>query len=467
MSGHFSGDPGPSTGTGELSATQHDLREVSRRRFLGYLAAAGVSAEVLAACSDNAGPVAGSDPAPTQAAPGTTPTTGAPPSSAASTVPEITTTTEELAPILTDVPSDRVLVVIDMQGGNDGLSTVVPAGDDRYYDLRRTLSHNEDELLAVDANVALHPALGRLHERGVAVVEGVGPIDGELSHFSMEARWQQGDVDGRTAQTTGFLGRVVDLLADGSPVTGLSMAGPTPHLLDRSNSTLALGGHREIRFLARPDWEAPELFRRELATLGNTGDERIDLVADGYRRVLALADDIADAPQSDLPDSDPMLADGGDLGEQLNMAADAISANMGIRVVYAKFGNFDTHSDHRYRHDVLMKQFDAAVDGFLRRMESAGLADRVAVATISEFGRRAGESSGGGLDHGVASAAMVINGPPAGRYGIPSPLDDLDIRGNLRTTVGFDRYLGSLAQEWLGVRASAVLPNNPEVLGFA
>jgi uncharacterized protein (DUF1501 family) len=112
-----------------------------------------------------------------------------------------------------------------------------------------------------------------------------------------------------------------------------------------------------------------------------------------------------------------------------------------------------------------MQQFDAAVEGFLQEIETAGMLDRVLVATTSEFGRRVREN-GSGLDHGSASSMLLIGPVRPGRHGEPSPLDDLDGNGNLKTTVPLDRYLASLAQEWMGIEAASVLPDSPQPIGL-
>ena len=177
---------------------------------------------------------------------------------------------------------------------------------------------------------------------------------------------------------------------------------------------------------------------------------------------------VGDSMNSDIDRIDrdsPMVRDGGRLGRQLAMAAEVIKADVGVRIVHAQLGGFDTHESHAGRHNRLMEQFDGAVDGFLQEIEAVGMLDRVLVATTSEFGRRV-RQNGSGLDHGAASAMLMVGPIKAGRLGEPSPLGDLDRNDNLKTTVSFDRYLASLAQEWLGVDAAAVLPNEPQPIGI-
>jgi len=134
-------------------------------------------------------------------------------------------------------------------------------------------------------------------------------------------------------------------------------------------------------------------------------------------------------------------------------------------LVYVKTGDFDTHANHQYRQEENLNRVDAAIAGFCQRADDFGFGDKVLVATVSEFGRRVGESDGG-LDHGSASTMLLAGPVKDQRVGERPSLTDLDEDGNLRVTTSFDRYLATLAQEWLGIEAASVLPGEPEPLGI-
>ncbi len=374
----------------------------------------------------------------------------------------------------------RVLVIVDLQGGNDGLSTLVPAGDPRYYDYRPDLAVPDEDVLALDDEVGLHPALARLHRRGITTVEGVGPIDGDLSHFAMTERWERGDVTGANHLRTGFLGRLADALDDGSPLVGVSMAGPSPHLLADQAATMSLAGPDDLWFLMPDDWVDIAAFQqgwsRQMALAGAEPGARaddsettrlLDAAAGSYRELQQLAVSLdkgrSDDDDEELDWESPMLSDGGQLGHSLYHAADLIAADLGVRVLYTADGSYDTHQGHNWQQQDNLSRLDAAVDGFLDRAEELGFADRVLVATISEFGRRVPENDDG-LDHGAASTMLLAGAVENRRLGERSPLDDLDEDDNLRVNIGFDRYLAGLAEGWLGVEASSVLPGQPEPL---
>jgi len=359
--------------------------------------------------------------------------------------------------------------VVDLRGGNDGLSTLAPIDDPILNDLRPRLALDPEQILALDDQVGLHPAMTRLHGRGLTTVEGVGPTDGDLSHFAMTERWQRGDVAGSAGLRNGFLGRLTDALDVGSPLTGVSVAGPTPHLLTDRASTMALDGPGSLWFLEPDHWFEVDAYRTGVdrlaeATWPGDGGRQAKLlgsVSSSYGQLLDLATDLSPLDEDEIDWDQPMLSDGGALGHGLYLAADLVAADVGVRVVYAADGDYDTHQGHEWRQQDNLGRLDAAVGGFLDRADELGFGDRVLVATVSEFGRRVAENDDG-LDHGAAST-MLVAGPVADqRLGDRPPLDDLDDDGNLRVTVGFDRYLGALSEQWLGVEAASVLPGEPQ-----
>ncbi len=364
--------------------------------------------------------------------------------------------------LLVPAPVDqRVLVLIDFAGGNDGTSMVVPYGSNVYYDQRPNLAIAQEDVLAIDAEVGLAPGLARLHQRQFATVEGVGPIDGSLSHFEMQDRWAQGDMLGQGGQRAGFLARLSDRVNVGGAVTGLSVAGHTPRLEASESSTLALSNLNQLRVLTDDEWIYP-YYRSAVRSFG--GGPMSTTMSESWNALFRVGDSMSS--DIDRVDGDTlMVREGGGLGRQLAMAAEMVKADVGVRVIHAQHGGFDTHEGHVGRHNNLMQQFDAAVEGFVQEIEAAGMADRVLVATSSEFGRRL-RQNGSGLDHGSASSMLLVGPIRSGRLGDPSPLNDLDRNDNLKTTVAFDRYLGALAQEWLGVEAGSVLPNAPVPIGL-
>lgn len=371
----------------------------------------------------------------------------------------------------TEGTDHRTLVVIELSGGNDGLSTLVPHGVPGYYDLRTTTAVTADELLGFDDETGLHPSLARIGARGLAVVQGVGSWRPDGSHFEMMRRWWAGDNEGTAGHTTGFLGRLADAVGDpAAPAVALTIGSANhPALISRRVSTLALPSADATGYLvgAGPDDILQSSFQRALQAFGAAPVDDGSVLGRLRRvgqRTIAFAeaiDGLADGEE----DADAVEYPGSTLGEGLRLAADLVAADNGVRIIHVPMGaDFDTHDDHLGRCAALLDEFDAAVDAFLTDLDRRGLAGSVLVMTTSEFGRRARDNGSSGLDHGTASMAMLLGPVGTGRFGAMPSLLDLDDDDNLVATVGLDSYYATVAEGWFGVPASEVLSGRPEIL---
>ncbi len=428
----------------------------TRRQVLGGLAlgaGAGAASWVIArGGAPTATPAVGPDPS-------LAPVAGGGPAPEAALAPGLTAL-DSLPGQLTPAPvEERILVVIELDGGNDGLSTVVPASTGRYYDLRPRMSVKPEDVLPLDDEVGLHPMLTGLFGRQKAVVEGVGPVDGSLSHFEMAARWETGDPTGGNNLRSGFLARLADALDTGQGTVGLSVAGFTPRFHNAKSPTLSIDSLDQLSVLTEDQWIYPQ-YRRTVA--GITGGPMASRLAASWQQLLEIGKALPNEVTK-LDKADPMVTDGGELGVGLATAAQLLEADIGVRIVHARLAGFDTHDGFEWKYPDLMTKLNVAVDGFLARMHALGWANRVLVATTSEFGRRV-RQNGSGFDHGAASTMLLFGPVLPGRYGQAPSLDDLDANGNLKVAVPFDVYLATLAQTWLGVEAASVLPTAPEVL---
>ncbi|MGI9597892.1 MAG: DUF1501 domain-containing protein, partial [Acidimicrobiales bacterium] len=192
--------------------------------------------------------------------------------------------------LLNAAPVDqRVLVLIEFQGGNDGLSMVVPYGSSAYYERRPRLAIPAEAVLPIDDQVGLAPSLARLHQRQLTTVEGVGPVDGVLSHFEMVERWELGDMRGVGGQRAGILARMADAVDAGGAVTGLSVAGHTPRLDASNSSTLALNDFNQLRVLTQDDWIYPR-YRSAVRSFG--GGPMSTVITDSWTKLFNVGDSI-------------------------------------------------------------------------------------------------------------------------------------------------------------------------------
>jgi uncharacterized protein (DUF1501 family) len=365
---------------------------------------------------------------------------------------------------------DRLLLVLELEGGNDGLNTVIPLDDERYARARPKLAAVRHGAHALGSGFGLHPGLAGLHARlaagTAAIVHGVGYQPPDRSHFRSRDIWHTGDpahvrVD---RGTTGWLGRAADLLAAGgaglpaASVGGLevplllqSRAVVVPSLARVEDYQLLVAGNRDDRRAAVLD------LLRERA-----GD---DLAAFAARTAAAAASAAEDfraalrryAPRADYPESE--------LGRHLQLVAQLAVAGFGTRIVHVAQSGYDTHARQLPAHDGLLRQLDQAVSAFLTDLDAHGRSEQTVVFVHSEFGRRVAENGSQGTDHGAAAPVVLCGGGVAGGlHGTPSDLDRL-VDGDVEATTDF-RSLYADVLHWLGLPPAAVLGAGPAPLGL-
>ena len=359
----------------------------------------------------------------------------------------------------------RLLVVVEMDGGNDGLSMLVPYGMGNYYDLRRSTAIAESEVLALDDEVGFNAGLRNVYARGAAVLQGVGTSAPDGSHFEMMARWWSGSPTPSTIADSGFLGRLADAIGDpAAAAVALSIGtGAHPAIAARSVSTLSIPDAYAAGYVTGAGDDDP--FRRTFQNAfarfadGSGGSDLEQRMRSLRSRSVAFAETIGDLDQHEdgatggYPDSG--------LGNGLRLAAQLFQRETGVRIVHVPMQvDFDTHDDHNGRYTAMMEGFDAATEAFFVDLEEKGLTDRVLLMTTSEFGRTARDNDSGGLDHGTASNVLLMGPVNQGRFGEHPSLTELDGNDDLIATVEFDQYYATVAEGWFGVPASDVLDGN-------
>ncbi|MEZ5218048.1 MAG: DUF1501 domain-containing protein [Ilumatobacteraceae bacterium] len=367
----------------------------------------------------------------------------------------------------TVAPADRrALVVIEMGGGNDGFSMLVPYGLGAYHDLRPNTAVPEDELRALDDLVAVRTSFEPLVGAGLGFVEGVGSFAPDHSHFEMMRRWWSGDSEGRRSYDTGVLGRLADLIGDpDAPAVAVSTGGAAGAILAaRRASTLSLPDAWTLGRLtgASPDDQLAFRFQRALRSFG-------DGPSDGARgdlrrstsQLIQLADrlDLGDADQAEGYPSTQ-------LGDGLRAAAAMIASDLGVRIVHVPMnGDFDTHDGHPYRHAALMEDLATSLVAFRADLEQRAIAGRVLTMTASEFGRRAGDNDSDGLDHGTASTALLWGPINEVRWGACPDFSTLDEGGDVAATCSLESYYGSVVQNWFELDPGELFDGSPDSLG--
>ncbi|NNC91247.1 MAG: DUF1501 domain-containing protein [Acidimicrobiia bacterium] len=393
--------------------------------------------------------------------------------------PGTSTTMPTAGPLPT--PDGRTLVIIEMGGGNDGLNMVVPHASNAYHDLRRDLAVTDP--IDLDGEIGLHPnlpGLAELYGAGrLAIVEGVGYPDPELSHFTSMATWWSGDPTARGAGA-GWLGKYLDLTGGAEePLAAIVIGpGPTPALLAEHAFAVTI---QDVSGLAPtlPPWiDTRDELMAAWKGFAPAGMAAPGLFGEVQRAIAAsaaaagelntvLAGDAAGGIDSETG-AGGMTGRGRDrsLAGYLDLAARLAAAENPPRVIYVHgWGDFDTHEGQQTRHGDLMAELDGALSGFFDVLDQGNRADGVLVMTTSEFGRRAA-ANGAGTDHGTAAAQLVIGSTvTGGRFGTPPDLQRLDRTGNLDHTVDFRSMYATVLDDWLGVGHAEVLGTGFETLG--
>ncbi|HEX5270784.1 MAG TPA: DUF1501 domain-containing protein [Gemmataceae bacterium] len=348
----------------------------------------------------------------------------------------------------------RVLVVIQLDGGNDGINTVVPFKDEGYAKHRKALRLPADRLVKLNDGLGLHPSLGdfgKLFEAGqLAVVQGVGYPNPNRSHFESMAVWHTARLDPEGRGDTGWLGRALDAArrpADGTPAS-LFVGADAPPAALRGRKVAASALARLEDFLLAPDDPRPAFGG------AGEGDDVTAFVRRGVLDAYATAGRMAEVARAGgAPLRHPTTA----LAERLGLVARLLKAGSGARIFYTAQGGYDTHGGQEGVHPGLLADLSGAVKEFLDELAAARLADRVAVLCFSEFGRRVEENASAGTDHGTAGPVFLA-GPEVkgGLFGRTPRLLDLE-DGDLKMGIDFRRVYATVLEDWLSLPGEAAL----------
>jgi uncharacterized protein (DUF1501 family) len=346
---------------------------------------------------------------------------------------------------------ERILVVIELSGGNDGLNTVVPYSDPAYYRARPRLGIAERQVIKAADGFGFHPSMvgfERLYKDGMlAVVHGCGYDHPSLSHFSSMGFWHTGVPNG--GETLGWLGRLADDRYDASTRNVIVDLGTSQSLAVRSGRHSPLVFDDPARF-RRDGTDAEKQVLAGLSQPRATSNAMLEFLASTAENATESSDFVRQASAAYRTSVD--YGQGGGLGGNLQRVAALIAAGMPARLYYVTYqGNsFDTHVQQADLHSRLLMYTADAVRGFIEDLKRIGHADQVAVVMFTEFGRRVEENGSLGTDHGTATPMFVVGrNVKGGFYGKPPSLTDLD-DGNMKMTTDFRRVYATAIQEWLG-----------------
>ncbi|MCU0309718.1 MAG: DUF1501 domain-containing protein [Acidimicrobiales bacterium] len=352
-------------------------------------------------------------------------------------------------------PTDGVLVVLLMGGGNDGLNMVVPTGDSAYYAQRGALAIPATTALPLAGGFGLHPSLTFVKERydqgKVAVVRGVGLANPDLSHFTSMATWMQAWAPGGPP-TSGWLGRWLDgMNTQPDPYRGISIGSGVPlHLAGATTKATAVGSSSPA-FGVSTDANDQRMYQvlRDLGSASTTTGAWGDALARNGALLIETSAAIAPSYSPELPS--------GKLVKEMTLAARLINADLGVRVLGVSYGDFDSHANQPAMHDARMAELDAGLRAFFATL-SPTFAGRTTVMTFSEFGRRLERNGSNGTDHGTASSLLLVGQNVAGGLkGTPPSLTALTPGRQLIATSDFRQVFATVLTRWLNADARQIL----------
>ncbi len=366
----------------------------------------------------------------------------------------------------------RILIVIQLTGGNDGLNTVIPYSQPAFYQYRNVLAVPKDKVLDLDGKVGLSPYLPKmkqLYDGGnLALIQGVGYPNPNRSHFRSMEIWQTAQPD--SIGTTGWLGRYLDAsaaddqAARDNALRAINIGQQLPKTFYTS-TTLVPSIASLTSYAFQADTRHPQELSAQTDVISKIFQEASkrgnyeDYIRQAAVDALGSSDTLKRMVSSYQPktqfDANNQVAQG------LKTIAQMIGGGLDTKIYYLTTGGYDTHANELNTHNALMKTLDDGIYSFMQDMIAQGRANDVLIMTFSEFGRRVQENGSGGTDHGTALPMFLVGGEiRGGIYGDHPSLSDLDTnqgQGDLKFHIDFRSVYGSVLRNWFGADPTPVV----------
>ncbi|WGZ93329.1 MAG: DUF1501 domain-containing protein [Candidatus Thiothrix putei] len=337
-------------------------------------------------------------------------------------------------------PQQRIVVLVKLAGGNDGLNTLIPHTDPLYYQYRPSIGVPKHQVLDIGESHGLNPYLKALKpwwdNGNMAWVQGVGYPHGTLSHFRSSDIWETA-VDASQYTDTGWLGALLPECKPG--LHGIAIGENSGPMSGKNCNTIAM--------------QSPQSFLSQISLLEDiqpvATNSVLAHVTNVHHQLYAAGEQLSNKLQRPVTLGIPFSTS--KLGRDLEAVAKMILTGVDAAVYMVTLDGFDTHSNQNAVQSNLLHQLAGALDSFAQAMQRGGRWNDVMLMTYSEFGRRVQENHGKGTDHGTAGVQLVMGGKVrGGLYGEPLDLSHLDGDGNPQHTVDFRSVYGTVAQRWLG-----------------
>ena len=365
----------------------------------------------------------------------------------------------------------KVVVILQLSGGNDGLNTIIPFEDDLYYNARPSIGIPKGDVITLNNLTGMHPALQplkALYDEGrVAVVQNVGYDNPNRSHFRATDIWLSAS-DSDVVVADGWVGRyLANVLPDHNPIN------PEHPMAIQIGSTQSVLLECTCQGSMGISFESPNQFYQLINGSTADNDPPPNTIAGNQlkyiKEIAALSIRYAEVIK-EKADSVENLATYSNtrLARQFAIIAELVAGGLETPVYLTSIGGFDTHANQGGSHSNLLGGVAQAIEAFQNDLKLLGIADRVVLMTFSEFGRRVDQNGSGGTDHGTAAPLFVIGkNVYGGVYGPNADLTDLDNNGDIKYKHDFRQIYATLLTQQLGMpvdRMPDVLMKNFETL---
>ena len=363
-------------------------------------------------------------------------------------------------------PGNKVVVILQLSGGNDGLNTVIPTRNDIYYRSRPRLGIKREKALTLTDEIGLHPALpafkAMYDDGSLAIINNVGYPNPDRSHFRSMDIWHTAS-QSNEYWSNGWVGRYLDAQCNGCDK-------PTQAIEIDDVLSLALKGNN-LKGIAVKDprrlyGTANEKFFRDVMKnhRDEAGEQPVDYLYKTMAETLSSADYIFQ--QSKLHPTNAEYPKS-ELGNSLKTIASLIFSEINTKVYYVSLGSFDTHINQDMQQQRLFTEMNDAVSAFVNDMKAQRRFDDVLLFTFSEFGRGVEQNASNGTDHGTANNMFLVSGGLK-QKGVINPLPDLsDLNeGDLKYNIDFKDVYATVLNKWLKADDRLILNNKYNYMNF-
>ena len=359
---------------------------------------------------------------------------------------------------------EKILVVIQFTGGNDGLNTVIPISNNIYYENRPTLGIKKTDAIRLNTEAGLNPnleAVAELYHQGdLAILNSVGYSNPDRSHFRSMDIWQSASKSSDYIDT-GWIGRYIEQQKDKGAAALKAIEMDDVLSLALKGSAISGLAAKDPARLYR---QSVDPFMKSLVQNHSHEDETVEYLYSTLASTMSHASDIY---RNSLASPSKAAYPSTEFGRNLKTIASLINSDISTKVYYVSIGSFDTHFNQKNRQDRLLKEFNDGLKTFVADLKSNNRFNDVLIMTFSEFGRRVKQNASNGTDHGTANNMFFIGGGLK-QKGLLNEMPDLArlTDGDLVHKVDFKQVYATILEKWLHADAAEILNEKFGLLNF-